>query len=194
MDEAIAGIGTLVDKMGWASPPPKSRGGSELQLWLKDRCTELGSGRSEDSLHSVGKGVKWNMGGGSKGQPSGVCNFLRSRGGLALLLCLCLVLRLSDGLSCLHNLSHLLLLVWSPSWSGCRGDRPRGRSEVCQLSLFLDLSRSLSWFLSQPLSLVLWLSLSLHSVVRSFNSLSKIHTVGFPHVVLLSTVMECQSK
>ena len=102
VDEALTGIGALMDEMGWALPSPKSRGGRELRLWLKDRCTELGSGRSEDSLRSVVKGVEWNMGGGGRGQPSGVCDFLQSCGGLALLLRLCLALRLSDGLSCLR--------------------------------------------------------------------------------------------
>ena len=38
------------------------------------------------------------------------------------------------------------------------------------------------------LSLDLWLSLSFHSVVCDFDSLSEILTVGFPHVVLLSTL------
>ena len=31
-DGALAGIGVLVDEMEQASPPPKSRGGSELRL------------------------------------------------------------------------------------------------------------------------------------------------------------------
>ena len=31
-DEALAGIGTLMDEMGRVLPPPKSRGGSELRL------------------------------------------------------------------------------------------------------------------------------------------------------------------
>ena len=30
MDGVPAWIGTLTDEMGWVSPPPKSRGGSEL--------------------------------------------------------------------------------------------------------------------------------------------------------------------
>ena len=32
MDGALTKIGTLVDEMGRVSPPPKSRGGSELRL------------------------------------------------------------------------------------------------------------------------------------------------------------------
>ena len=32
MDKALAGIGTLMDEMGWASPAPKLRGGRELRL------------------------------------------------------------------------------------------------------------------------------------------------------------------
>ena len=50
-----------------------------------------------------------------------------------------------------------------------------------RLSLFLDLSRFLSW----SFSLDLWQSLSFRSVVCDFDSLSEIRTVGFPHVVLL---------
>ena len=32
VDEALTGIGALMDEMGWASPSPKSRGGRELRL------------------------------------------------------------------------------------------------------------------------------------------------------------------
>ena len=64
---------------------------------------------SEDSLRGTAIGVEWNMGGGGRGRHSGVCDFLRLREGLALASRLCFVLRLSDGLSCLCDLSHLPL-------------------------------------------------------------------------------------
>ena len=111
--ECPAWIGTLTDEMGWASPSPKLRGGSELRLWLKDKCADAGS---EDNLWGMAKGVEWNMGGGSRGWRSGVCNFLRPRNGLALTPHLCFVLQVSNGLSCPHNLSCLPLLC-----AHCRG-------------------------------------------------------------------------
>ena len=98
---------------------------------------------------------------------------------------LCLLLRLSDGLSCPCNLSCLLLLVRS-LWSLCSGEHPRDRSVARRLSLFLDLSR----FLSRSLSPDLWPSLSFCSMACDFDSLSEIHTLGFPDVVLPSTLTE----
>ena len=130
--------------------PLKSREGSELRLWLKDKCAEVGS---EDSLRGTARGVEWNMGGGGRGRHSGVHKFLQLCNGLVLTLHLCFVLQLSDGLSCLHDLSHLPLVPHSPSWSLRRGEHLRGRSEPCRLSLFLDFSHSLSRFLSWSLSL-----------------------------------------
>ena len=115
----------LTDEMGRVSPSPKSRGGSELQLRLKDKCAEAGS---EDNLWGMAKGVEWNMGGGSaEVERLGVCNFLQLRNGLALTLCLCFVLQLLNGLSCPHDLSCLLLLLHSPSWSLHHGEHPSTR-------------------------------------------------------------------
>ena len=141
-----------------ASSSPNSRGGSEH--WLRSKDSLAGTLSTEVGLRDATKGVECDMGGGGRGRRSGVCTRLRPRGGLALVPCRCFALRSLKLLSCPRERPRLLVLLHSSSWSLHHGEHPRGRSEPCRMSPFLDLSRSPSRFLSRSLSLDLWLSLS----------------------------------
>ena len=123
-------IAACADGTRQGSPLPRSTGESEPQLWLNDKCAEVGS---EDSLWGTAIGVEWNMGGGRRGWCAGVHDLLRSRDGLALVSCHCFTLRLSDGLSCPCDLSHLVLLQhsWPPSASLHQGEHLQGQSDAC---------------------------------------------------------------
>ena len=133
-----------------ASSSPSSRGGSKH--WLRSKDNHAGAG-SEDNLGGATKGVGCEMGGGSSGQHSGVCDLLWPCSGLALAPCLCFALRSSKAPSCPCKRSCLLVLLCSPSWSLHRGEHSWGHSEPSRMSPFLDLSHSLSRFFSRSLSL-----------------------------------------
>ena len=70
MDEVAAGVGTPMEGRKRASSSPKSRGGSEHWLRLKDSL--VGTLSTEAGLRDTAKGVECNIGGGGKGWHSGV--------------------------------------------------------------------------------------------------------------------------
>ena len=49
-DEMPTCIGAPMDGIGQGSPPPRSTGGSDPQLWSKDKCAEVGSEDSREAL------------------------------------------------------------------------------------------------------------------------------------------------
>ena len=143
-------MGTPMEGRERVSSSPNSRGGSEHWLRLKDN---LAGTESEDNLRDAAKGIECDMGGGSRGRPLGVCDLLWPCDGLVLAPHLCFALWSSKVPSCPHEHSRLLVLLRSPSWSLHHGECSQGHSESCRMSPFLDLSRSLSRFLSRSLSL-----------------------------------------
>ena len=69
-DEVAARVGTPMEGRERASSSPKSSGGSEHWLRLKDGLA--GTLSTDAGLRDTAKGVECNMGGGGKGQRSGV--------------------------------------------------------------------------------------------------------------------------
>ena len=69
-DEVAAGVGMPTEGRERASSSPKSSGGSEH--WLRSKDSLAGTLSTEAGLRDMAKGVKCNMGGGGKGQHSGV--------------------------------------------------------------------------------------------------------------------------
>ena len=70
MDEVAARVGTPTEGRERASSSPKSSGGSEH--WLQSKDSLAGTLSTEAGLRDMAKGVECNMGGGGKGQHSGV--------------------------------------------------------------------------------------------------------------------------
>ena len=69
-DEVAAGVGMPMEGRERASSSPKSSGGSEH--WLRSKDSLAGTLSTEAGLRDMAKGVECNMGGGGKGQRSGV--------------------------------------------------------------------------------------------------------------------------
>ena len=185
-----AGVGTPTEGRERASSSPNSKGGSEH--WLRSKDNLAGTLSTEVGLRDTTKGVECNVGGGGKGRRSGVWARLSPRDGLALVPRRCFTLRSPKLLSCPRKRPCLLVLLRSSSRSLHRGECPRARSEPCQMSPFLDFSRSPSRFLSRSLSLDLPLSLPGRSADRGF--CSELRQRCLSHTMLVSAVLEWRSE